>query len=145
MVEKSLVLIKPDAVERNLIGKIVDAYESNGLKVIAMRLLKVSEGLAEIHYKEHEGKAFYKSLIEYITRSPLCALVLEGENAISEIRRINGATDPKAAEANTIRSLYAIDKTENSVHASDSKESALREISLWFPEVINKLELEHIS
>ena len=145
MRERSLVLIKPDAVERNLIGKIIDAYESNGLKVIGMRLLKVSRGLAEIHYKEHHGKGFYDELIDYITRSPVCAMVLEGENAISEIRRINGSTNPELAAPGTIRKLYAKDKTENSVHASDCQESAEREINLWFPELIsNKVLLKQL-
>lgn len=132
MIERSFVLIKPDAVERNLIGKVLDCYESNGLKVVAMKFLKVEKELAERHYAEHKEKAFYDKLIKYITRSPLCAIVLEGENAIEEVRRVNGATDPEKACEGTIRKLFAIDKTENSVHSSDSKESAEREIKLWF-------------
>ncbi len=132
MIEKSFVLIKPDAVERNLIGKILDCYESNNLKIVAMKLFKVDKSLAEKHYEEHKEKAFYDNLIKYITRSPLCAVILEGENAVEEVRRINGATDPEKAEEGTIRKLFAVNKTENSVHSSDSKASAEREIALWF-------------
>jgi nucleoside-diphosphate kinase len=132
MIEKSFVLIKPDAVERNLIGKILDCYESNNLKIVAMKLFKVDKSLAEKHYEEHKEKAFYDNLIKYITRSPLCAVILEGENAVEEVRRINGATDPEKAEEGTIRKRFAVNKTENSVHSSDSKTSAEREIALWF-------------
>ena len=132
MIEKSFVLIKPDAVERNLIGKILDCYESNNLKIVAMKLFKVDKSLAEKHYEEHKEKVFYGNLIKYITRSPLCAVILEGENAVEEVRRINGATDPEKAEEGTIRKRFAVNKTENSVHSSDSKSSAEREIALWF-------------
>lgn len=133
--EKSLVLIKPDGVEKNLIGTIINHYEKAGLKVIGLKLEKVSEKLAKQHYYEHEGKIFYNNLIEFITRSPLCALVLEGNNAIERIREINGATDPKKANYGTIRNLYASSNTENCVHASDSLESSEREIKLWFPQL----------
>lgn len=132
MIEKSFVLIKPDAVERNLIGKILDCYESNNLKIVSMKLFKVDKSLAEKHYEEHKEKVFYDNLIKYITRSPLCAVILEGENAVEEVRRINGATDPEKAEEGTIRKRFAVNKTENSVHSSDSKSSAEREIALWF-------------
>lgn len=132
MIEKSFVLIKPDAVERNLIGKILDCYESNNLKIVAMKLFKVDKSLAEKHYEEHKEKVFYDNLIKYITRSHLCAVILEGENAVEEVRRINGATDPEKAEEGTIRKRFAVNKTENSVHSSDSKSSAEREIALWF-------------
>lgn len=132
MIEKSFVLIKPDAVERNLIGKILDCYESNNLKIVAMKLFKVDKSLAEKHYEEHKEKVFYGNLIKYITRSPLCAVILEGENAVEEVRRINGATDPEKAAEGTIRKRFAVNKTENSVHSSDSKSSAEREIALWF-------------
>lgn len=134
--EKSLVLIKPDGVEKNLIGTIINYYEKAGLKVIGLKLEKVSEDFAKKHYYEHEGKIFYSKLIKFITRSPLCALVLEGEDAIEKIREINGATDPKKANYGTIRNLYALNNTENCVHASDSLESSKREIKLWFPKLI---------
>lgn len=135
MMEKSLVLIKPDAVEKNLIGKIISFYENEGLKIVALRMEKVSEEFASNHYFEHKGKSFYDELLEFITRSPLCALVIEGQGAIQKIRKINGATNPEKAEEGTIRKLYALDKGENCVHSSDSIESAIREIKLWFPEL----------
>jgi len=133
--EKSLVLIKPDAVEKNLIGKIISKYEDDGLKVIALRMEKISEEFASKHYFEHKGKFFYEKLIRFITRNHLCALVIEGEMAIQRVRKINGATDPGEAESGTIRNLYALNNNENCVHASDSGESATREIKLWFPEL----------
>lgn len=131
--ERSLVLIKPDAVENNLIGKIVSHYENEGLKIIALTMEKISKEFAAEHYNEHKGKIFYDDLIKFITRNPLCALVIEGEGSINKIRIINGATNPEKAEDGTIRKLYAKNNRENCVHASDSIESAKREIKLWFP------------
>ena len=133
-VERSFVIIKPDGVERNLIGKILEVYEGAGLKVVAMRMEKISKELAEQHYEEHKNQPFFIDLIQYITRSRLLAIVLEGENAISKIRKLNGATNPQNAEFGTIRKRFAISKSENTVHASDSIESARREIELWFPQ-----------
>ena len=130
--EKSLVLIKPDAVERNLIGDILSIYEKNNLKIINMKLLSASTEMAKEHYIEHNGRPYFDELINYITRSPIVALVLEGDNAISRIREINGATSPSEAKEGTIRALFALSKNENSVHASDSPDSAEREISIWF-------------
>lgn len=130
--EQTLVLIKPDAVERNLIGKILSEYERNGLKIVEMQLLTASKTIAAAHYAEHEGKPFYDELIDYITGGPLVAFVLEGEDAIQRVRALNGATDPKDAGDNTIRALYGIDLSNNTVHASDSAESAKKEISIWF-------------
>lgn len=130
--EQTLVLIKPDAVERNLIGKILSEYERNGLEIAEMQLLTASKETAAAHYAEHEGKPFYEELIDYITGGPLVAFVLEGENAITRVRTLNGATDPKDAVDNTIRALYGIDLSNNTVHASDSAESAEREIAIWF-------------
>ena len=130
--EKSLVLIKPDGVEQNVIGKILSMYEDNGLKIVSLKMLTVDKEFAMKHYSEHIGKPFFNELINYITRGPLCALVLEGDDAINKIRKINGATNPEKAEQGTIRALYGTNLTENCVHASDSKESAAREISLWF-------------
>lgn len=135
MVEKSVVLIKPDGVERNIIGNIISCYEDNGLKVIELKLMKATREIAEKHYSQHKGKDFYEELITFITRSPLCAMILQGEDAISRIRKINGATSPTDAEEGTIRHRYARSKTENCVHASDTLESAKEEIALWFPEV----------
>jgi nucleoside-diphosphate kinase len=130
--EMSLVLIKPDAIEKNIVGKIISKYEENNLKVIRLKMVTISKEFAEEHYKEHLGKDFYISLIEFITRGPLCAIVLEGENAIERIRKINGSTDPKKAKKGTIRRMHGKNSRENCVHASDSLESAKREIELWF-------------
>ena len=132
MTEKTLVLIKPDAVERNLIGRILVEYERNDLKVLDMKLMKASIDLAEKHYAEHNGKPFFNRLVTYLTRSPIVALVLEGENAISRVRALNGTTDPETSPDNTIRALYGLSLSENTVHASDSKESAIREQAIWF-------------
>ena len=132
MTEKTLVLLKPDAVERNLIGHILVEYERNGLNVLEMKLMKASPTLAEQHYAEHKGKPFFDRLVAYLTRSPLVALVLEGENAISRVRALNGTTDPADSQDNTIRALYGKSMSENTVHASDSTESSKRERAIWF-------------
>lgn len=132
MIEKTLVLLKPDAVERNLIGSILVEYERNGLKISEMKLIKASTQLAEQHYAEHTGKPFFDRLVAYLTRSPLVALVLEGENAITRVRTLNGTTDPTDSPDNTIRALYGLSMSENTVHASDSIESAERERVIWF-------------
>ena len=131
--ERTLVLIKPDAVEQNIIGKIISFYEDAGLMIIALKMEQVERKVAEEHYKEHYGKSFYNSLIEFITRSPLCALIVEGENCIDKVREINGATNPKEQKEGTIRKRYAKGITENCVHASDSIESSEREMKIWFP------------
>lgn len=130
--EKSLVLIKPDAVERNIIGEIISFYEKQNLKITALRMLKATRQIAAEHYAEHKGKPYYEELIEFITRSPLCAMVVEGENAIATVRKTNGNTDPSKADKNTIRGTFGISKTENSVHSSDSPDNAEKEIKLWF-------------
>ncbi|MBW6409980.1 nucleoside-diphosphate kinase [Clostridium weizhouense] len=135
MMEKSMVLIKPDGVERNIIGNIISCYEANGLKVVHLKLMKATREIAEKHYSQHKGKDFYEELITFITRSPLCAIILQGEDAVAKVRRINGATSPDDAEEGTIRHRYARSKTENCVHASDTLESAKEEIELWFPEL----------
>lgn len=132
MTEQTLVLIKPDAVERNLIGKILSEYERNGLEVVKMKLLTASTEIAEAHYAEHKAKPFFKDLVEYITSGPLVAFILEGEDAIKRVRALNGATNPADAVDNTIRALYGISLSNNTVHASDSPESAKKEIAIWF-------------
>jgi nucleoside-diphosphate kinase len=132
--EKTLVLIKPDAVERNIIGEIISYYEKRGLKVIGIKTIKADISTAQAHYKEHKGKSFFDKLINYITRGRLCVLMLEGEDAVAKVRMFNGNTDPAKAEKNTIRGMYGISKTENTVHASDSIESVQREMNIWFPE-----------
>ncbi|MGL4655556.1 MAG: nucleoside-diphosphate kinase [Sarcina sp.] len=130
MNEKCLVLIKPDAVERNLVGKILDMYEESDLRITNLNMEQVSKEKATKHYEEHIGRGYFDELITYITRSPLVSLVLEGENAITKVRALNGAT--KNPADGTIRAKYGLSITENSVHASDSNESAKREISIWF-------------
>ena len=130
--EKTLVLIKPDAVERNLIGKILALYEENNLKITRLEMIHANRSIAEEHYIEHFGRPYYEKLMNYITRSPLVALVLEGHEAISRVRQINGKTNPLEAEKGTIRALYGIDTSYNTVHASDSTENAEREINIWF-------------
>lgn len=132
MSEQSLVLIKPDAVERQLIGSIIHEYERNDLRLDQLKLIQADEDLAKAHYAEHKDKPFFDELVEFITRSPVVAMVISGEEAISRVRQINGATRPEEAEPNTIRAVYALSMSENSVHASDSPESAEREISIWF-------------
>jgi len=132
--ERTLIIIKPDAMERKLMGKIISIYEQEGLHISSIKILKPSVQIAESHYSEHKGKSFFKGLIKYITRGEVCVLIAEGDNAIETVRVINGATDPAEADKESIRGRYAISKTENSVHASDSAESAEREISIWFPE-----------
>lgn len=137
MIERSVVLIKPDGVERNIIGNILSCYEDNGLKIVELKLMKATKEIAEKHYSQHKGKDFYEELITFITRGPLCAVILKGEDAVAKIRKINGATSPTDAEEGTIRHRYARSKTENCVHASDNIESANEEMKLWFSEVKN--------
>jgi|SRR5699024_2338603 len=132
MLEKTLVLIKPDAVQRNLIGKILNEYERNGLRIADMKMMTASVETAEKHYAEHKERPFFGELVSYITSSPLVAFVVEGENAISRVRALNGATNPEESGDNTIRALYGISLSENTVHSSDSPESAEREIAIWF-------------
>lgn len=138
MIERSVVLIKPDGVERNIIGNILSCYEDNALKIVELKLMKATREIAEKHYCQHKGKDFYEELINFITRGPLCAIILQGEDAVARIRAINGATSPTDAAEGTIRHRYARSKTENCVHASDTIESAKEEIVLWFPDVKNK-------
>ena len=130
--ERSLVLIKPDAIQRNLCGEIIKRLESRGLKIVASKFLVVSDELAREHYKIHRGKVFHDGLIKYITSSPIMAMVWEGPSAISSIRQTMGATNPVEASPGTIRHDYALVTSRNLTHASDSVENAVGEISLWF-------------
>jgi len=134
MMEKSFVMMKPDAVARRLMGKVLNRFEDKGLKIIAMKLIHIDEALAKTHYGEHSEKPFFNDLVSYITSSPSLAMVIEGDDAISLIRKIVGATNPKEADLGTIRGDYAMDMGRNIIHASDSVESAKREISLFFNE-----------
>ena len=133
MSERSLVLIKPDAVARGLVGTVLARYEANGLTLPAMELRTVDAGLADQHYAEHVERGFYPELRAFITGGPLVALVLEGERAIEAVRALNGATDGVKAAPGTIRGDLCLSGSQNIVHASDSAESAAREIALWFP------------
>ncbi|MFL0197444.1 nucleoside-diphosphate kinase [Clostridium sp. WILCCON 0269] len=130
--EKTLVLIKPDAMERKLMGEIISIYEKKGLHIAALKLIKPSIEVAKKHYSGHKSKPFFQELIDFITRGEICALIIEADNAIELVRKINGATDPLDAEAGTIRGQFGISKSENAVHSSDSLESAKREIEIWF-------------
>jgi len=134
MMENTFVMLKPDAVSRRLIGKILSRFEEKGLQIIAVKLLQINEDLAKQHYKEHEEKPFFNDLVSYITSSPSFAMVIEGDDAISLIRKIVGATNPKEADFGTIRGDFAMDMGRNIIHASDSPNSAEREISLFFNE-----------
>jgi len=131
-VERTLVLIKPDAMERGLAGEILARFERRGLVVREAQLVHVDQNLAAEHYAEHVDKPFYAELVEFITSSPTLALVLEGEGAITTVRRTMGATNPADSEPGSIRGDFALSMPDNLVHGSDSPESAEREIGLWF-------------
>ncbi|MFA9396940.1 MAG: nucleoside-diphosphate kinase [Clostridiaceae bacterium] len=133
--EKTLVLIKPDVVERGFIGDIISIYEKKGLNIIAMRMVQPDISLAKLHYEEHEGREYFERLIKFITRSPLVALVIEGKNVVEIVRRVNGNKDPLKQDMGSIRGKFALSETENSVHSSDSPGHAKREIKIWFPEL----------
>jgi nucleoside-diphosphate kinase len=130
--EQTLVLIKPDAVQRALAGEILARFEQRGLTIRAAKLVRVDRGLAEEHYAEHTKKPFFGELVEFITSAPTPALVLEGESAISVVRTTMGATNPADAAPGTVRGDLALAMPDNLVHGSDSPESAEREIGLWF-------------
>ena len=134
-VERTLVLIKPDAVRRGLVGEIIGRFERKGLTIDAMTLRAMDVDLADQHYAEHVDKAFYPPLKEFMTGGPLVALVLSGDQAIDVVRALVGATDGRKAAAGTIRGDLSLSNRENLVHASDSVDSAKREIGLWFPEL----------
>jgi nucleoside-diphosphate kinase len=133
-VERTLVLIKPDAMQRGLAGEILSRLERRGLRMIALRLLQMDEGLARRHYAEHEGKPFYEGLIAYITACPIIAAVFEGTNAVDTVRKTMGATNPAAAGPGTIRGDLGLETGRNLIHGSDSLESAKREVALFFHE-----------
>ena len=137
MVEKTLALVKPNGVEENHVGEILDFYEQAGLKIKALKMIKVNKEFARQHYIDIKEKPFYQELVDFISRSPLVAMILEGEDAVDTVRRVNGATNPAEAEAGTIRHKYGGGKTDNTVHGSDSVEHAKREISMWFPEYLD--------
>jgi len=133
-VEQTLILAKPDAVQRGLAGEILGRFERRGLQVRAARLLVASRELGETHYAEHKEKPFFGELVDFITSSPTLAFVLEGEGAVATCRLTIGATNPAEALPGSLRGQYALAMPNNLVHGSDSPESALREIGLWFPD-----------
>jgi nucleoside-diphosphate kinase len=138
VIERTLVLVKPDGVQRQLTGRILARYEERGLKIVGLKLVQVDRGLAERHYDAHREKPFFPGLVEFITSAPLVALVLEGPNAIGVVRAINGPTRPREAAPGTIRGDFALETAQNIVHASDGPEAAATEIALWFrdPELL---------
>ena len=132
--ERSLVLIKPDAMQRGLIGTIITRLERQGLKLVALKMLHLDKALAQQHYAVHRDKPFFESLVNYISSAPIIAAVFEGKKAVELIRKAMGATDPAKAEKGTIRSDFGIDIEHNTVHGSDSAETAEKEIKLFFKE-----------
>jgi nucleoside-diphosphate kinase len=133
--DRTLILVKPDAFARGLTGEIIARFERKGLRIVALKHMTVDEALAKQHYGEHEGKPFFGELVEFITSAPLVAMVLEGEQAIVAARQVIGATNPIEASPGSIRGDFAISVGQNMVHGSDSPESAEREAGLFFPEL----------
>lgn len=135
MTERTLLLIKPDGVERRLVGEIIGRIERKGLTVAALEMRVIDDGLARQHYAEHDGKPFFGSLLDFITSGPLVAAIVEGTRAVAAVRQLAGATDPvEKAAPGTIRGDFGLETQFNLVHGSDSPESAQREIALWFSE-----------
>ena len=132
MTERTLVLVKPDGVQRQLAGRIISRFEERGLKIVGLKLVGVDRLLAERHYDIHRERPFFASLVDFITSSPLVAMVLEGPNAISVVRMIVGATRPNEAAPGTIRGDFGLETAQNLVHASDGPDTARTEIALWF-------------
>ena len=133
--ERTLVLVKPDGVRRRLIGEVIRRLEAKGLDIVGMRMLTMDKEMASNHYEEHTEKPFFGDLVTFITGGPLLAMAVEGDEAVSVVRTLMGATDPKKADLGTIRGDLAIEMTENIVHGSDSPASAARELALFFPDL----------
>jgi len=140
MIERTFLMIKPEGVERGLIGEIIGRFERKGFKILALNLTRLSREQAERQYEEHRGKDFFNDLVSYISSAPVVTFVIEGENAIATAREMAGATDPRQARPGTIRADYGIDVQRNVIHASDSEESARREIALHFGDLANEDE-----
>ena len=134
-VQRTLILVKPDAFERGLTGEVLRRFEEKGLRIVALRLMRADEELANVHYAEHTEKPFFGELVSFITGGPLVAGVLEGHEAVAATRQVIGATNPVEAAPGSIRGDFGLEVTYNMVHGSDSDESAAREIALWFPEL----------
>jgi nucleoside-diphosphate kinase len=133
--DRTLILVKPDAFARGLTGEIIARFERKGLRIVALKHMQMEEALAKRHYAEHEGKPFFGELVGFITSAPLVAMVLEGHEAVVAARQVIGATNPLEASPGSIRGDYALEVGQNMVHGSDSNESALRESALFFPEL----------
>jgi nucleoside-diphosphate kinase len=131
---RTLILIKPDAFERGLTGEVLARFERKGLRITALRLLEADVEIANVHYAEHTDKPFFSELVEFITRGPLVAAILEGDHAVVAARQVIGATNPIDAAPGSIRGDFGLEVTFNMVHGSDSDESAEREIAIWFPD-----------
>jgi nucleoside-diphosphate kinase len=134
-VERTLILVKPDAFARSLTGEVIARFERKGLRIVALKQMRVERDLAERHYAEHTGKPFFADLVEFITGGPLVAAVFEGYEAVVAARQVIGATNPLEASPGSIRGDYALEVQTNLVHGSDSTESAEREVGLFFPEL----------
>ena len=132
MTERTLVLIKPDGVQRLLVGRLIERYEQRGLRLVGLKLMLADRATAQAHYAEHQAKPFFGGLVDFITSAPLVALAFDGQNAIAVCRAINGATRPHEAAPGSIRGDFALETGQNLVHASDSPESAATELGIWF-------------
>ncbi len=130
--DRTFVMVKPDGVQRGLVGEVITRFERRGFKLVALKLLQMDGGLAERHYEEHRGKPFFEELVRYITSGPVAAMVLEGKEVVTTVREMMGATQPTKAQPGTIRGTYGVDVGRNIVHGSDSATSAAREIGLFF-------------
>lgn len=133
--ERTLILVKPDAFERGLTGEVIARFERKGLKLVAMKLMRADEAIANEHYAEHAEKPFFGELVSFITRGPLVAIVMESPHAVDAARQVIGSTNPVEAGSGSIRGDFGLEVTFNLVHGSDSPESADREIGIWFPEL----------
>ena len=131
---RTFAMVKPDGVQKGLVGEIISRFEKKGLKMVALKIMKITPELAEKHYGEHKGKPFFADLVNFITSGPVAAMVLEGENVIPTVRTMMGATNPQDAAPGTIRGDFALTIDENIIHGSDSPESAMREIGIFFKE-----------
>ena len=131
---RTFAMVKPDGVQKGLVGEIISRFEKKGLKMVALKIMKITPELAEKHYGEHKGKPFFADLVNFITSGPVAAMVLQGENVIPTVRTMMGATNPQDAAPGTIRGDFALTIDENIIHGSDSPESAMREIGLFFKE-----------
>ena len=131
---RTFAMVKPDGVEKGLVGEIISRFEKKGLKIVALKIMKITPELAEKHYGEHKGKPFFADLVNFITSGPVAAMVLQGENVIPTVRTMMGATNPQDAAPGTIRGDFALTIDENIIHGSDSPESAIREIGIFFKE-----------